>query len=143
MKTYRILLSMVLALMLVSGLACGGGDNDDDDLAPDSMGGITYQVTITSGTGSVFATSGTATLAFNADGTYTITGDGGTNTDDSNGTYTQTKLSSDSVEVVLNSATIPEFQAATYIFTYTSDNAGAFTATLPSGDTQSGTFQVL
>jgi len=142
MKTYRILLSMVLALMLVSGLACGGSDNDDDDLAPDSMGGITYQVTVTSGTEPFFATSGTATLAFNADGTYATTGDG-VNTGDDNGTYTQTKLSSDSVEVVLNSATIPEFQAATYIFTYTSDNAGAFTATLPSGDTQSGTFQVL
>ncbi len=141
MKTYRVLLSMVLVLMLVSGLACGGSDNDDDDLAPDSIAGISYQVTVTSGTG-LFATSGTATLAFSADDTYITTGDGN-NTGDDNGTYTQTKLSSDSVEVVLNSATIPEFQAATYIFTYTSDNAGAFTATLPNGDTQSGTFQVL
>lgn len=144
MKIYRALLGLMLVVMMLSGLACGGGgddDNDNDnDLAPDSVAGRSYQVTVNTGTG-LFAATGTATLAFNADGTYTTSG-ADTNILEDNGTYTETKLSADTVQIVLNSAVVAEFQGATYIFTYTGDQVGSFTASL-NGDTQAGTFREL
>ena len=137
MKTYR-LLSVFLVVIMLSGLACSS-DNGDDDLAPGSVAGKSYQVTVSSGTG-LFATTGVATLIFNADGTYTTTGD--QNIAQDNGTYTYTKVSSDTSEITLNSAVVPGFQA-TYVFTYTNEREGNFTASLPSGDTQTGTFTEL
>jgi len=123
---------------MFSGLACSS-NNGDEDWAPDSVAGKSYQVTVSSGTG-LFATTGVATLTFNTDGTYTTTGD--QNISQDNGAYTYTKVSSDTGEFTLNSVVFPGFQA-TYVFTYTREKAGNFTASLPSGDTQTGTFTEL
>jgi len=140
---------MVLGLMLlmcVVGLAaCGDDDDDEDNLAPDSVAGKTYQVTVTSGTG-VFSSTGTATLAFASDGTYTITGDG-VNVGNDTGTYTYARTDADNATIVLTSTgNVPGVQL-NYVFVFTSETAGTFSGTIttpPSAaGTQTGTFSAV
>lgn len=139
MTEWRGFLGLMLVVVLLSGSACGKKSNND--LAPNSVAGRSYQVTVSAGTG-LFATSGVATLAFSVDGTYTTTTTDTTIVQD-NGTYTLTKLSADTLQIVIDSDVVQAFQSATYIFTYTGNKVGSFTASLPTGDTQSGTFQQL
>ena len=135
MKTYRCFYLGVLVMLIFTLGACS--KNNDKDLAPDSLAGKMYQVVVNTGTG-LFAATGTATLSFDAGGNYTTTGDANIVAD--NGTYTYTKVTDDTGEFQLASNVIPAFQA-TYVFTYTTEGAGNFTASLPAtGDTQSGTF---
>lgn len=137
-KRYFWLCLMLLGIGLFL-ISCG--DDDDEDLAPGSIQGKTYQMIVTSGTAPL-ASTGTATAAFAADGTYTVTGDA--NIANDQGTYTYNKTADDSGEVTMTSTQIAGIQI-TYVFTFTQEESGNFVGTLVSNSaiTQQGTFTEL
>lgn len=132
------ILLLGMGMLLVS---CGDDDDDDNDLAPANIHGKTYQMIVTSGA-SPLANTGTATVAFAADGTYTVTGDG--NIANDQGTYTYTKVTDDSGEVTLTSTQLADFYVR-YTFTFTQEKSGNFTGAMVNDPaiTQAGTFTEL
>ncbi len=135
--------SLWLCLMLlgIGLLLVSCGDDDDDDLAPGSVQGKTYQMIVTAGTAPL-ASTGTATVAFTAEGTYIVTGDA--NIANDQGTYTYNKVTDDSGELTLTSTQIAGLQI-NYTFTFTQKKVGNFTGSLASNPalTQQGTFTQL
>ena len=137
-KRYFWLCLMVLGIGLLL-VSCG--DDDDNDLAPGSVQGKTYQMIVTSGTAPL-ARTGIATVVLAADGTYTVTGDA--NIANDQGAYTYNKTTDDSGELTMTSTQIAGIQI-TYVFTFTQEKSGNFTGTLVSNPaiTQQGTFTEL
>ena len=133
---------LCLMLLGVGLLLVSCGDDDDNDLAPDSIQGKTYQMIVTSGTFPL-ASSGTAAIVFAADGTYTVT-DASAKIGYDEGTYTYQKLTDDSGELTITS-TLNEWLQLKYTFTFTQEKAGNFSGALVSDPTitQQGTFTEL
>ena len=137
----NIKLFLIVAAIMLSG--CGGGGSDGGGgggtsaVAPSSIVGKFYKMTITSGSG-FFATTGTYTVSFSANqNIYTVKGDG-VNVADSAGTYTYSASGSNGTVSVVDSL----IGNGAFSLTFASTTSGTFVATAASdpNSSQSGSF---
>lgn len=121
-------MTILLAALTLS--ACSSSDDDDDGdtvVAPSSVAGQTYTMTIESGSG-VFASTGQFTVGLSDAGdTYVVTGDG-VNTNDSTGTYTYESSGNTGIVTFSDSAA----GEGSYEITYLTDDSGSYVARLAS-----------
>jgi hypothetical protein len=124
MSKRRLWIAMLLLGVIFGVVSCG---DEDNDLAPNSIGGQNYRFTITSGTGAS-PTSGTMLISFTANGAYTLT-DLANNMLDM-GTYTYTKIDKYTGQSTLTSV---GGTVATCILAFTAEDTGNFSITAPTG----------
>lgn len=134
MKMGKPQICILMSVLLLSLLSCSSSD-----LAPGSISGKEYKITITGGSGAMSST-GSSIITFEKSGTYTIIGDDVHTTGDT-GTYIYKKTGANTGMVTLTSNEITEYQE-TDIFEFTEKNNGKYSAKTTTGDAgeQTGTF---
>lgn len=123
-----------LVMLLLSGC---DSDSDPSNLAPESISGKTYSITISAGTGG-FSSTGTTTIAVSdTDDTYEITGDG-VNTGNSSGTFEYAAVGNSAAITVQDSG----FGEGTFSLAFTGVGTGTYSATIVADpdSSQSGVF---
>ena len=126
----------MLIVFAITLSGCGGGGGTTA-VAPSSIAGKFYKMTISSGSG-FYATTGTYTVSFSANqNIYTVKGDG-INVVDSAGTYTYSASGSNGSVSIVDSVV----GNGAFSLTFTSATSGTFVATAASdpNSSQSGSF---
>lgn len=125
---------ILLAGMIISLLSCSS-----NDLAPDSISGKEFRISIESGSGEM-SSIGSSIIAFDRNGRYKIDGDDVYTASDT-GTYTYRKIDARTGMVALTSSEIDGYQESC-TFEFVEKGRGKYTARTTTGDAgeQTGTF---
>ena len=134
MQKRLLLFLFILAGLILTLPSCGS-----DHLAPDSIGGKEYRISIESGSGEM-SSIGSSIIAFDRNGRYKIDGDDFYTASDS-GTYTYEKTGAKTGLVTLTSSEIDGYQESG-TFEFVEKRSGRYSARTITGDAgeQTGTF---
>lgn len=134
MKMCKLQVCILIFGLVLSLMSCSSGD-----LAPDSIGGKEYRISIKNGSGEM-SSEGSSIIAFDRNGTYKIDGDDVYTTSDS-GIYTYKKAGKKIGLVTLTSSEIDGYQESS-TFEFVEKGSGKYTAKTTTGEAgeQTGTF---
>ena len=130
---------LFLLFFILAGLILTLPSCSSDDLAPDSIGGKEYRISIESGSGEM-SSIGSSIIAFDRNGRYKIDGDDVYTASDT-GTYTYKKKDARTGMVALTSSEIDGYQESS-TFEFVEKRSGKYSARTTTGDAgeQTGTF---